>query len=81
MHRITRPGAIYFSICFPESDPQFDGIGKFRFTRIGTTLYISSEDEIRDLVFPFFAIRELRTVDIVSKFGPHRAVYLLAKRR
>jgi len=81
VHRLTRPGALYFSVCFAESDPQFGGTGKYRTTRIGTTLYFSSEDEIRDLVSPYFAIRELRTVDIVSKFGPHRAVYLLAERR
>ena len=81
VHRLTRPGALYFSVCFAESDPQFGGSGKYRSTRIGTTLYFSSEDEIRNLVSPYFAIRELMTVDLVSKFGPHRAVYLLGERR
>ena len=81
VHKITRPGAMYFSVCFAESDPQFGGTGKYRSTRIGTTLYFSSESEIRDLVSPYFTIRELKTVDITSKFGPHRAVYLLASRR
>ena len=81
VHRLTRPGALYFSVCFAESDPQFCGTGKYRSTRIGTTLYFSSEDEVRDLVAPYFAIRELRTVDVQGKFGLHRAVYLLAERR
>ena len=81
MHKITDPGALYFSVCFDESDPQFGGSGKYRTTRIGTTLYFSSESEIRELTSPYFDIRELKTVDITSKFGPHRAVYLLASRR
>ena len=81
VHRLTRTGALYFSVCFAESDPQFGGTGKYRSTRIGTTLYFSSETEIRDLVSPYFAIRELKTVDVRSKSGPHRAVYLLAERR
>ena len=79
VHKITNPGALYFSVCFDESDPQFGGSGKYRTTRIGTTLYFSSESEIRELTSPYFDIRELKTVDITSKFGPHRAVYLLAR--
>jgi 2-polyprenyl-3-methyl-5-hydroxy-6-metoxy-1,4-benzoquinol methylase len=81
VHTITNPGATYFSACFAESDPQFGGTGKYRTTRIGTTLYFSSESEIRDLVSPYFIIRELKTVDVSGKFGPHRAVSLLATRR
>jgi SAM-dependent methyltransferase len=81
VYKITNPGATYFSVCFAESDSQFGGTGKYRSTRIGTTLYFSSESEIRDLVSPYFTIRELKTMDISSKFGPHRAVYLLAVRR
>jgi SAM-dependent methyltransferase len=81
VHKITNPGATYFSVCFAESDPQFGGSGKYRTTRIGTTLYFSSESEIRELVSPYFSIRELKTVEVSSKFGPHRAVSLLATRR
>ncbi len=81
VYKITNPGATYFSVCFDESDPQFGGSGKYRTTRIGTTLYFSSESEIRDLTSPYFDIRELKTIEVKSKFGPHRAVYLLASRR
>jgi SAM-dependent methyltransferase len=81
VHRITRPGATYFSVCFAESDPQFGGTGKYRSTRIGTTLYFSSESEIQDLVSPLFTIRELKTIQVTSRFGLHCAVYLLATRR
>ena len=80
VYKITNPGATYFSVCFDESDPQFGGSGKYRTTRIGTTLYFSSESEIRDLTSPYFDIRELKTIEVKSKFGPHRAVYLLASR-
>ena len=81
VHKITNSGATYFSVCFAESDPQFGGSGKYRTTRIGTILYFSSESEIWERVSPYFAIRELKTVDVSSKFGPHRAVSLLATRR
>ena len=81
VHRLLRPGATYFSACFSESDPQFGGTGKYRETGIGTTLYFSSEDEIRDLVAPYFTIRELATREVVGKYGPHSMICLLAKRK
>ena len=81
VHRILRPGAPYLSVCFSEDDPQFGGTGKYRGTRIGTTLYFSSESEIRELVSPYFTIRELKTIEVGGKSGSHKAVYLLAKRR
>jgi SAM-dependent methyltransferase len=81
VHRILNPHATYFSVCFSEDDPQFGGSGKYRMTRIGTTLYFSSEAELRELVSPYFTIRELKTIEISGKYGPHRAVYLLAERR
>lgn len=81
VHALTNPGATYFSVCFSESDPQFSGWGKFRKTRIGTTLYFSSESEIRDLVSPHFRIHELKTIVIEGKFGAHHAISLLAERR
>ncbi|WP_292424914.1 class I SAM-dependent methyltransferase [Methanoregula sp.] len=80
VYKITNPGATYFSVCFAESDPQFGGSGKYRTTRIGTTLYFSSESELMDLVSPYFTIRKLKTMDVSSKFGPHRAVCVLATR-
>ena len=80
VHRILRPGAPYLSVCFSEDDPQFGGTGKYRGTRIGTTLYFSSEAEIRELVSPYFTIRELKTVEVGGQSGSHKAVYLLAER-
>jgi SAM-dependent methyltransferase len=81
VHKITNPGAMYFSVCFSENDLQFGGTGKYRTTRIGTTLYFSSESEVRELVSPYFTIRELKTIEVSGKSGSHKAVYLLAERR
>src|SRR5208282_62067 len=64
VHKITNPGALYFSVCFNESDPRFGGNGKYRPARIGTTLYFSSESEIRDLTSPYFDIGELKTIEV-----------------
>ena len=81
VYTVLRPGATYFSVCFSEKDPQFGGNGKFRKTRIGTTLYFSSESELQELVSPYFRIRELKTIDVRGKFGPHVAVSVLAQRQ
>jgi SAM-dependent methyltransferase len=81
VYKILRPGGTYFSVCFSEKDPQFGGSGKYRKTRIGTTLYFSSESELRELTSPYFSIRELKTIEVSAKYGPHCAVCLLAERR
>lgn len=81
VHRVLNPGAVYFSVCFSELDPQFGGSGKYRTTPIGTTLYFSSESEVRDLLFPYFFIRELQTIEVGGKYGLHLAVSVVAERR
>jgi cyclopropane fatty-acyl-phospholipid synthase-like methyltransferase len=78
---LLNPGARYFSLSFSEKDPQFGGTGKFRKTPLGTTLYFSSESEIRDLLSPYFVIQELKTIEISGKFGSHYAVSTLSIRR
>jgi 2-polyprenyl-3-methyl-5-hydroxy-6-metoxy-1,4-benzoquinol methylase len=81
VHKILKSGAHYFSVCFSEKDPQFGGIGKIRRTQLGTILYFSSESELLELFSPYFVIKELKTVKIAGKFGPHCAIYSLSKRR
>ena len=81
VYKILNPKATYFSVCFSEKDPQFGGSGKYRTTQIGTTLYFSSEPELRELVSPYFTIRELKTIEVSGKYGPHYAVSVLAERR
>ena len=71
----------YLSLCFSEKDPQFGGSGKYRETPLGTLLYFSSEDELRDLFEPYFHIDELRTIQISGKFAPHLAIYAFMERR
>ena len=81
VHKILNQKATYLSVSFSETDPQFGGRGKYRSTPIGTTLYFSSESEVRDLFSRYFVIEDLRTIEVGGKFGPHRAVCVLAKRR
>jgi SAM-dependent methyltransferase len=81
VHKILNTGATYLSVCFSEDDPQFGGTGKYRGTRVGTTLYFSSESELKELFSPYFRIRELKTIGIGGKYGSHTAICLLAERR
>jgi SAM-dependent methyltransferase len=78
VHGMLRPGARYLSVCFSEHDAQaFGGEGKYRTTPLGTTLYFSSEKELRNLFERLFSIQELGTVEIAGKYGPHVAVTAL----
>jgi len=74
LHHLLNPGAAYISVCFSEDDEQF-GSGKMRRTPIGTTLYFSSEDELRALFAAHFAIEELRTMRIPGTRGAHAVIY------
>ncbi len=81
IHRMLRPGGKYFSVCFSEEDPDFGGEGKYRKTPLGTTLYFSSEKELRELFEPNFNIHELYTSEIAGKYGPHKAVIVRMERK
>jgi 2-polyprenyl-3-methyl-5-hydroxy-6-metoxy-1,4-benzoquinol methylase len=71
---LLKKGAVYFSVCFSEKDPDFGGRGKFRQTPMETTLYFSSEEEIEDLLTSYFEIEKLTTAEIPGKYGSHIAV-------
>ena len=81
VHRIVNPGGKYLSVCFSEKDPQFGGSGKYRETPLGTILYFSSEDELRDLFEPYFNKEELKTIEVSGKFTPHLANYAFMERK
>lgn len=82
VRRMLRPGGRYLSVCFSEDEPEsFAGVGKFRTTRIGTTLYFSSEEEIRELFEPGFLLEDLRTVEVPGKLHPHVAILAAMVRR
>lgn len=80
VHRILNPGRKYLSVCFSEKDPQFGGSGKYRETSLGTVLYFSSEDELRDLFKPYFKIKELETIETKGKFTPHLMNYVFMEK-
>jgi SAM-dependent methyltransferase len=81
IHRMLRAGGLYLSVCFSEDDRGIAGEGKYRDTTLGTRLYLSSEQEIRNLFEPYFDLEVLATVDVEGKRGPHRAVVALMKKR
>jgi SAM-dependent methyltransferase len=71
VHRLLVLGGKYLSVCFSEKDAGFGGTGPIRRTPLGTMLYFSSEDELRDLFAPDFDIKILKTVPIEGKREPH----------
>ncbi len=71
VHRLLIPGGKYLSVCFSEKDTGFVGTGKQRRTPLGTVLYFSSEDELRDLFAPCFDVMTLETVQVEGKREPH----------
>ena len=81
VYRLLNHGQHYLSVCFSDRSPGFGGQGKYRRTPLGTTLYCSSETEIRDLVEPLFDIIDLATVEIAGKYSPHLAVYALLRKK
>lgn len=81
VQRMLCPGSLYLSVCFSEDDQGIAGEGKYRQPRLGTRLYLSSEQEIRDLFGPLFDIVELGTVGIEGTRSPHRAVQALLRKR
>ncbi len=81
VYRILTPRGKYLSVCFSEKDLQFGGSGKYRETRLGTILYFSSEEELRDLFDPYFNIKELKTKEISGKSALHLANYAFMERK
>jgi SAM-dependent methyltransferase len=82
VHQMLRRGGRYLSVCFSEDDdPSFGGGGKYRETPLGTRLYFSSEEELRDLFQPLFEIEELATIEVPGKRRPHLAIKSLMTKK
>ena len=75
--RLLAQGGRYLSVCFSEDSEQFGGTGKYRETPLGTRLYFSSENELKDLFASYFSIDSLKTIVVEGKFAPHKAIYAL----
>ena len=72
VYKILNPKAKYISVSFSEKDPCFGGQGKYKETPLGTVLYFSSEEELKNLFESYFNIIELKTIDIEETFTPYR---------
>ncbi len=81
VHSILRPNGMYFTLSFSENDSDFGGKGKYRQTPLGTILYFSSENELKDLFDPLFHICELNTVEVAGKYKPHLVNMAWLRRR
>jgi len=69
--RLLVPGGKHLSVCLSEQDAGFGGTGPIRRTPLGTMLYFSSENELRDLFAPDFDIKTLKTIQVEGKREPH----------
>ncbi len=78
--RLLKREGKYLSVCFSEESPQFGGSGKYRKTPLNTTLYFSTEDELRSLFKKYGEIEDLKSIDIKGKNVVHRAIYILMKK-
>jgi SAM-dependent methyltransferase len=71
IHRVVKQGGKYLSMCFNEKDTAFEGSGKYRRTKLGTAVYLSSEKELRATFGRFFKIIDFRVLEITGKVMTH----------
>ncbi len=81
IRRILNPKGKFLSVSFSEEDTAFESSAKYRKTSLGTTLYFSGKDELRQLLEVHFVIIDLRTVEISGKFQPHIFNYVFAEKK
>ena len=81
VRRMLTHGGKYFSACFSDKDPSFNGDGNIRRTPIGTVLYFSSVAELRELFEPHFHVLTMETAEVEGKTGPHLMNVALMKAR
>lgn len=70
LSNLLNRGGRYLSVCFNEQSPEFGEPGKkYRKSPIGTMLYYSSLDELRELFSPQFRIIEAKTITMSGGRG------------
>ncbi len=79
--RILNAEGKYLSLCFSEKDTGFGSSAKYRKTSLGSILYFSSKNELRELLEKNFVIIDLRTIEISGKFQSHIFNYVFAKKK
>ncbi|MFX0186177.1 MAG: class I SAM-dependent methyltransferase [Candidatus Hodarchaeota archaeon] len=81
VYNLLNPEGIYLSVSFSDKDPCFGSQRKYRKTPLGTILYFSSENELKELFSSFFNIEILKTIEIRGKPISHLANYAFMKRK
>jgi SAM-dependent methyltransferase len=81
VHHALKNGGKYLSVCFNEKDMAFEGADKYRKTNLGSTVYLSSEIELRRLFEPLFDIIYFRVLEIKGKIMTHIFNYCFMSRK
>ena len=81
VHKVLKQQGKYASLCFNEKDTAFEGTGKIRNTQMRTAVYLSGEDELRNLFSKFFEIIDFRVLEIAGKFMTHVFNYCFMQRK
>jgi len=71
LHNILNDTATYISLSLNEKDTYFKGTDKTRKSKLGTRIYLSSEDELKQLWKPYFKIIDFRLIDNISCPAAH----------
>ena len=80
VNSLLNSGARYLAVCFHENNLAFERSGKYFTTRLGTRLYFSNEEELRELYSLYFEILELKAISINSKIGRHLINYTMLEK-
>ena len=80
--RKVNKNGYYLSLCFNDESKQTSGSEhKFSVSPVGTKLYYTSQEQIRNLFEQHFEIVDLRHSEILGRFGQkHSANYCLMKK-
>ncbi len=81
VHRLLNPSGLYLSVCFNERDAAFEGTGKYRPTQFSHKVYLSSEQELRELWRGLFEVLDFRIVELAGKSMSHVFNYCFMRKK